>query len=415
LSKKQRRVRGAAIGAVALALVLIKISSAPAYASGTPSAPSNVVAVAGNGSVSVSFTSSSSAGTSSILYYRVSIFENGKDTAYHADGTTSPITVKGLTNGVAYTAKVKARNGSGFGSSSTRTPPFVPGADGSDTPGPTTTTSTTATIPPSTTTPPASTETTSTGADGGGQLLPGEVLDLHDWRLGLPTDSKGGTKGTSRQIKQPRLLTYTDKNFFVNPTADGVVFTAGVGGATTPGSKYPRSELREITPSGALAAWSVASGIHTMTITGSIDHLPVNKPQVVAAQIHGEDTFTFILMASGYCSATTCGDPRYANIAKGTVQLVTKENGDRSSAVVDPDYALGTRYTVTIQVAAGGATTITYRNLASGYTSTRSFTMTSTEGQYFKAGCYTQSDLKRDSPSAFGQTTINALTVTHTP
>src|SRR5205823_308192 len=109
--------------------------------------------------------------------------------------------------------------------------------------GTTGTTSVTSTEPSSTTSTSSTTETTSTGTGSGGHVLPGTILDLHDWRLGLPTDSKGGTKGTSRQIKQPQLLTYTDKNFLVNPAADGVVFTAGVGGATTPGSKYPRSEL----------------------------------------------------------------------------------------------------------------------------------------------------------------------------
>src|SRR5437868_601373 len=114
-------MRVAAMVALALVLTLAKLSSEAAYAGGTPSAPSNLVAVAGNGSVTVSFTGSTSAGSSPIIYYRVSIFLKGKDTEYHADGT-SPITVRGLANGVAYTAKVKARNSSGFGSSSKPTP-----------------------------------------------------------------------------------------------------------------------------------------------------------------------------------------------------------------------------------------------------------------------------------------------------
>src|SRR5205085_1992680 len=107
---------------------------------------------------------STDAGASPILYYRVSLFLNGKDTDYHADSATSPITVSGLPNGVAFTAKVKARNSSGFGASSKPTPAFVPSAEGSSSPEPTigTTTSTTASITTSDTTNTTTNDTTST-------------------------------------------------------------------------------------------------------------------------------------------------------------------------------------------------------------------------------------------------------------
>src|SRR4051812_5525942 len=104
--------------ALALFLTLAKLGSAVANQGGTRGAPTGLVAVAGDGSVRVWFNGASSAGASQIRYYRVSIFLQGEDTEFHADGTTSPITVRGLTNGVAYTAKVKARNSSGFGTSS---------------------------------------------------------------------------------------------------------------------------------------------------------------------------------------------------------------------------------------------------------------------------------------------------------
>src|SRR3954452_1526811 len=163
MPKTRRRLRVAAMVAVALTLILAKIGSEAAYADGTPNAPSGLVAVTGNGSVTVSFTGSSSAGGAPVLYYRVSVFMNGQDTELRADGAASPITVHGLTNGVTYTAKVKARNSSGFGTSSKPTPSFVPADDESSDPGTTTsTTSSTSSSTTSTSSTAASTTTTTT-------------------------------------------------------------------------------------------------------------------------------------------------------------------------------------------------------------------------------------------------------------
>src|SRR5204863_4603013 len=138
----------------------------------------------------------------------------------------------GLTKGGTYTAKVKARNSSGFGTSSKPTPSFVPADDEPSDPGTTTsttssTTSTSSTTATTTTSPPAA-------------RVPGDVLDLRLWRLNLPVDSKGGASGESALVKQPKLLGYTDPSFSLNPSGDGAVFTAGVGGATTENSKYAR-------------------------------------------------------------------------------------------------------------------------------------------------------------------------------
>lgn len=397
----QRRIRIAAASAAAVLLALVGIALMPAFAAGTPSAPGSVVAVPGDGSVTVSFVGSASAGSTPILYYRVSVTEKGTGAGRYVDGAGGPITVGGLTNGVEYTVKVKARNSNGFGSSSRPIPAFVPSPSTGSTAGSDGSTTGSATGSPPGATP------------EDGATSPGKILDLHAWRLGLPTDSSGGTNGKSLEVKQPQLLTFTDGDFFANGAGDGVVFRAGVGGATTSGSRYPRSELRELTSDGRPAAWDADTGTHAMTITGSVDHLPGDKPQVVAAQIHtthGSDALE--LMATGFCPKSYCGP--YRTTPRGTVQLVTKENGDQSHGVVDPRYALGSRYTVAVEVTAGRRGTITYRNLASGYTSTRSFTIESSDTLYFKAGCYTQSNLSRDPASAFGQTTINALTVKHT-
>src|SRR3954465_14204776 len=165
---------------LALVLTLAKLGSAAADRSGTPGPPTGLVAVVGDGSVRVWFDGSSSAGASPIRHYRVSIFHEGQDTEFHTDGTTSPITVRGLTNGVSYTAKVKARNSSGFGASAKPTPAFVSrGKAAATSPGNITSTTTSASTAPSTrTTPPARTRTTSASS----VRVPGDVLDLRRWR-----------------------------------------------------------------------------------------------------------------------------------------------------------------------------------------------------------------------------------------
>jgi hypothetical protein len=380
--------------AVALVLSLAELGSAAADQGGAPRAPTGLVAVAGDGSVRVSFTRSGSAGGSPIVSYRVSVFLDGQDTEFHADGTTSPITVRGLRNGVRYIAKVKARNRSGFGRSSKPTPAFVPR--------PATSRTSSA----------ASARTTTTSPRDA--RVPGDVLDLRRWRLNLPVDSRGGSSGESALVRQPNVLTYSDSSFAVNPAGDGVVFRAGVRGATTENSAYPRSELRELSASGSLAAWKASGGTHTMTVTGSIDHLPLNRPQISAAQIHGSSDIPLIVLATGHCDAHCNHDTRTRTIPPGTVRLLTKENDNRSSVVLDPDYRLGSRYTLTVRMRAGVAT-LTYKNRGSGVVRTRSFRVTSGQGLYFKAGAYTLSNLESDAASAYGQTTINALSVTHTP
>lgn len=79
-----------------------------------PGAPTNANATAGDGQASVAFSAPSSNGGSAITSYTVTSSPGG----ITASGSSSPITVAGLTNGVAYTFTVAATNGVGTGPSS---------------------------------------------------------------------------------------------------------------------------------------------------------------------------------------------------------------------------------------------------------------------------------------------------------
>ncbi|MEG0259662.1 MAG: fibronectin type III domain-containing protein [Lysinibacillus sp.] len=92
-----------------------------------PDAPTNVSATAGDNQATVNFTAPTSNGGSAITGYEVKVYKGGvEQTALNTTGTTSPITVTGLTNGTAYTFKVVAINAVGSSIESTDTTPITP-------------------------------------------------------------------------------------------------------------------------------------------------------------------------------------------------------------------------------------------------------------------------------------------------
>lgn len=229
-------------------------------------------------------------------------------------------------------------------------------------------------------------------SNGGFQLpdnvdksLPGGVLYLGDWKLTIPVG-----EDEAREIEQPKLSTFQDPRFFhVDATRTGVVFRAAVRGATTSGSEYPRTELREMTRGGRKeASWTNKRGTHVMTLQQAITSTPKAKPEVVVAQIHdGEDDVLMVRL-------------------NGT-RLIVETEEDGPIGVLDPNYVLGTRYSLQINADRSGIR-VTYNN-------TRTVTYKETgEEYYFKAGCYTQSNEDQDEPrDAYGEVVIYSLAVQH--
>lgn len=227
--------------------------------------------------------------------------------------------------------------------------------------------------------------------------VPAGVLDLTNWKLTLPI---GKEQDEADEVEQPKLGKFQDPNFFhVNATRDGVVFRANAGGATTSGSGYPRSELREMTDNGKKEAdWSNKSGTHTMTVVEAIAATPEVKPEVAAGQIHGEeDVVAMVRLEKKHLFVESDGD----------------EAGD-----LDNNYQLGTKFKLEMKATPEGVF-ITYND-----TKTVKIDQVG-GGNYFKAGCYTQAsdhrqedddpDQKYDKPDAYGEVVIYSLKVEHTP
>lgn len=225
---------------------------------------------------------------------------------------------------------------------------------------------------------------------GSGAEVPADVLDLADWKLTLPIGSRDAPD-EPLEIFQPELATYAiDPYFRLDAATTGVVFHAHAGGVTTSNSGYPRSELREMMAGGADEAdWSTSVGVHTMTITQAITHLPEVKPHVVAGQIHdAEDDVVMIRLEDTHLFVEGGGE----------------ELGDLAT-----DYALGTSFTVRLQ-AQDGMIDVYYEDMATPVVSVPR----DTDGCYFKAGAYTQSNLEQgDAEDAYGEVVITDLVVTH--
>ncbi|MCU1600512.1 MAG: Alginate lyase 2 [Frankiales bacterium] len=223
------------------------------------------------------------------------------------------------------------------------------------------------------------------------QALPSQVLDLSSWMLTLPSAAPG--RSTATQVPQPELRAFTQHDVF-EVRGSAVSFRAAVGGATTQGSHYPRTELREMQPGGEQkASWSTTHGTHTMTVREASTHLPAVKSQVVVAQIHDASSDVIEVVADG-----THNRPR----------ICLRYQGKTQPRCLDEKYVMGTFFTLRV-VAAKGRIKVSYNG-------TQVFDLAARAHDcYFKAGAYTQSNpSKGDKPSDYGETLISSIEVTHT-
>lgn len=256
------------------------------------------------------------------------------------------------------------------------------------------TTSTSVTTDGTTSTTDTSTTTDASGTDTGDPaMLPGDILNLTNWKLTLPVDTDH--PGSPDEIEQPELATFIDPLYFhLNDAKDGVVFRAHAGGATTDNSGYPRSELREMIDQGAdEAAWSSSRGTHRLFIDQAITHLPVEKPHIVVGQIHDDEDDVIVFRLEGS-------------------KLFIDLNGD-DGPVLTEDYQLGDRFTVAFEVSDDHVDC--YYDGAFIYSHPQAFS-----GAYFKAGAYVQSSCQGDkqvpdeSCEAYGEVVIYDVSVEHT-
>jgi hypothetical protein len=118
------------------------------------------------------------------------------------------------------------------------------------------------------------------------QSVPGDVFDLENWKLTIPTGVGGAD-----EVEQPELDTYSSGHFYLDAQSRLVCYAPAVG-ETTSGSSGTRSELREM-EGPAEAGWSLATtGVRRLTVTGTFDPTSITggtqpRKEMIIGQIHG--------------------------------------------------------------------------------------------------------------------------------
>ncbi len=204
-------------------------------------------------------------------------------------------------------------------------------------------------------------------------------FSLTNWYLGLPVDSSGGTNGDSASIPASGLLTNYSSSWFYTGPDGAMTFWAFCNGATTSGSSYPRSELREqISPPSNSSNW-IPMGVHQLNAQCRVIQVPTT-PKVIIGQVHCYTGNARPLVKLQYNS--------------GVVEALIKTNSN-----FDADYKftfqnVGFSNLVTYQVRIENGLVTTTVN---GSSQTINVFLTdpdwATNGLYFKAGSYCQDNV----------------------
>lgn len=215
---------------------------------------------------------------------------------------------------------------------------------------------------------------------------PSTVIDLTNWYITLPT----GQPKKPDCVYQPDLNSLANEYFYLHPTGNVVVFKAPCGGVTTKNSKYPRSELREMMNAGKdKASWSTTSGVHTMTYTASVQHLPPCKPSVIVGQVHDGKNDVVVIKLNKRSLDVFYNSKRYC--------------------VLDDNYTTGVKFSVKIH-AEKGRILVYYNNMDAPKATITEKCSTC----YFKIGCYTQSSpAKGDKPDEYAEVWVYDANVSH--
>jgi hypothetical protein len=199
-------------------------------------------------------------------------------------------------------------------------------------------------------------------------------MDFSLWKITFPYGS--GSKPLEIYPAKP------DGKSFVQ-SVEGFKFIVPQTGVKTPNTKYPRSELREMTSKGERAAWDLGKGVHVMEWEGSIDKVPTEKPEMVYGQIHDSEDDVFRI-----------------KYAKGEIFALYK---DTNIGALVKNYTLGSKVRLVISVMDGKVQISSSESIVS-------FTpKVSHKGCYFKCGAYPQG-LRGES-----QVTVKSVYITHDP
>jgi hypothetical protein len=228
-------------------------------------------------------------------------------------------------------------------------------------------------------------------------LAPGGNFDLTVWELQEPI----GAPGAPTTILPAQLSGangFQDMYFFTDPSDGSMSFWDPENGVTTANSKYPRSELREMTAAGKPADWP-STGTNTLSATVKVTQVP---DHVAVGQIHlgsGTPTSTKPLLELFYH-------------ADGSIVLAIEQTPAGGNEVPHPvgNVPLGTQWSYVIGLSGNTITLIIDGGATQSFAMDASF---NPYNMYFKAGDYDQS--VGSSASVGAKVQFYALSVMHGP
>jgi Ca2+-binding RTX toxin-like protein len=233
-------------------------------------------------------------------------------------------------------------------------------------------------------------------------VAPSGNFDLSNWKITLPVDSNGRFSGTAMEVKN--LSGYQHSKYFYTAADGAMTFVAPVEGATTSGSSYARSELREMNGT-ANAAWNLQTG-GFMSATLEVDAAPNRDGtggKIVVGQIHGQDDELVRLYWEN-------GKLYFANDQAGSNNSETKFYFVNASGQ-QPDVSLDERFSYTIN-AKGDNLEVTVFADGQIYKSVSKInSVWQSDTFYFKAGAYLGAN--ESNGSGYGQTSFYALSFNH--
>jgi hypothetical protein len=191
---------------------------------------------------------------------------------------------------------------------------------------------------------------------------------------------------------------FTDSNYFYTDKTDGAMtFMDPEQGSTTSGSTHCRTELREMTPAGLAAAWSL-DGTNVMTITGEVVY--------VGGGVGGHVTLGQVFNSTD--DIPLCEFEYYADV-NGFKILYEEAKGAGSSIDLNTPCALNAKYAFSLSLRSGvlGVSI----NGSQVYSKTPIF---SAKQFYFKCGCYDQTAIAgAPSTMPYSSVKVYSLNVQH--
>ncbi|MFB9052503.1 polysaccharide lyase family 7 protein [Formosa undariae] len=209
--------------------------------------------------------------------------------------------------------------------------------------------------------------------------------------------------------------------FYVNDAKNAIVFRTPIrsDNGTTPNSDNVRSELREREPDGSVDVYWTTEGSHMLYVKQAITHLPINKSELVATQIHGD-------------KEAGIDDAMVMRLEDSHLFLSFNGGKLRSNISITNNYTLGTIHEVIFLVQDnkhycyysedGGLLEAYKNNTASAYLikdGDKDYVMDLEYDQsYFKVGNYTQSNPKEEGddtgkPDNYGEVLVYDFSVAH--